>query len=473
MRALLLPLALWLLFLTPLPATGDEVSDTKKEFKRLLRQETWQGRASAYDSLAMIDSAVAVEEALKALVKEKNAAVVVAGIRMLSQLRSDEAVSALRKYAAKPKGKRGFYTLLSLTRMRGEAGSEELLSLVGTQKDLPMAAQAAVALGRKQIHAAIAPLVALLGHKDWQMRTAGARGLFLMAGPIPEEPKPKATPAPWVPAWLKVDEVLAPLVTALEAADGSDRRPLIQALERLTRQDFGYDPAAWRAYADGVEPDQIQRKPKTVPHIVGFPVYGKRVIFLIDNVTSTDDPVPYRDRNRLKELCDVPGARRVPWFSIKTTRDFMHAHLKRAVMDLTGKGVKFEVVVIGNRGHLTFGKLQSSNRGTRMAIGTMLEKLKVESGNDTFDALSVALDISGKGDKAAWTRGPDELIYLTCTVPWLGAEFEDPDVVGSAIGLRAWRRMVPIHTIGIGPHPRGLTAAVSDLSGGVYISRER
>lgn len=473
MRTRLLSLVLLIPLLSASLAVGDEISDAKKEFRRQGRSESWQDRAAAYDSLAMIDSAVAVEEALKALVKEKNVAVVVAGIRMLSGLVSEDAVAALRKQAAKPKGNRGFYAISALTDMRGEAGKEELLALLESSKDLPMAAQAAVALGKKQIQAAVPLLVPLLGHKAWQMRTAAARGLLLMAGPIPKKAKPKEKPKPWVPTWLQVDELIGPLAQALEAAQGSERRPMIHALERLTRQDFGYDPAAWLALADGVKPDQIRRKPRNVPYIAGLPVYGKRVIFLIDNVTRTDDAVPFGDKNRLKELCEVPGARRVPWFNIKTIRDFMHAHLARAVMDLPTRGVKFEVVIIGNKGHLTFGKLQSSNPGTKKTIATMLEKLKVESGNDTYAAFRNALDISGKKDSAAWSKGPDELIYMNCTVPWLAAEVEDEDAVGAAIGLKARRRMVPIHTIGVGPHARGLTGALSGLSGGVYLPLEQ
>lgn len=473
MRAAFLSLVLLVPLLAPPSVLADEISDAKKEFKQLGRSESWKDRAAAYDSLAMIDSALAVDEALKALVKEKNIGVVVAGIRMLSGLVSEDAIAALRETAAKPKGNRGFYAIVALADMRGTAGQEELLALLEGTKDLPMAAQAAVALGKKQIHAAVPQLVRLLGHKAWQMRTAAARGLLLMAGPIPDRTKPEEKGKPWVPASLDVDALVGPLVTALAAAQGSERRPMIHALERLTQQDFGYDPAAWRAFAAGAKPDQIRRKPKKVPYIAGLPVYGKRVIFLIDNVTRTDDAVPFDNKERLKELCEVPDARRVPWFNIKTIRDFMHAHLLRAVMDLPKRGVKFEVVIIGNKGHLTFGKLQGASPGSKKKIATMLEKLKVESGNDTYAAMRDALDISGKKDSAAWSKGPDELIYLNCTVPWLASEVEDEDVVGAAMGLKARRRMVPIHTIGVGPHARGLSGALTGLSGGVYLPLEK
>ena len=70
-------------------------------------------------------------------------------------------------------------------------------------------------------------------------------------------------------------------------------------------------------------------------------------------------------------------------------------------------------------------------------------------------------------DGAAWKRGPDEIIFVTCNMPTVG-DLTEANVVGAAIALKARLRMVPIHTIGIESHPYEMLATIARETGGVY-----
>jgi hypothetical protein len=61
---------------------------------------------------------------------------------------------------------------------------------------------------------------------------------------------------------------------------------------------------------------------------------------------------------------------------------------------------------------------------------------------------------------------------MSCSIPWL-AEVTDQDIVGATVALRAQRRMVPVHTIGVGPHPFVLMKIISPRSGGTYLDLSR
>ncbi len=61
---------------------------------------------------------------------------------------------------------------------------------------------------------------------------------------------------------------------------------------------------------------------------------------------------------------------------------------------------------------------------------------------------------------------------MTCAIPWAPS---DPDAmvgqteVGAAIGLEARLRMVPIHSLGVGPHPFEMMRILAAQTGGRYV----
>ncbi|MHC5010363.1 MAG: HEAT repeat domain-containing protein, partial [Planctomycetota bacterium] len=453
------------------PAAADDWTDARSAFREAQRLDEWKLRQAAYLQLLEFDDERGAAEVIRAMGREKNPAVLLTGIETLAGFRSQGALGEILDLLRPPKGDKGFYALLALAERTAPGGQDVLMEIL-QGKDEMFAAQAAIALGRKQFQEAIPFLLDLLGHESWQLRAAGARAIRLLAGPVPPDPAPGKEPEPWLPAWFRPDDYLGPLAEALAKGEGRERAEMIEALERISKQDFGYDVAAWRSLAAGTPPAQIRRRPEHPPYIFGIPIYGRRVVMILDNSVCNDDPHPFEERSRLQELCKVPGARDVPWYELRTTKQFYAAHTKRLINDLPSGDAKFDLVIFTGEVRPVFGKLTPVNPGTRARAIKVLEGLEVKNGVDSLGAFLEALDIAGRKDSAAWKQGPDEVIFMSCSIPWL-AEVTDQDIVGATVALRAQRRMVPVHTIGVGPHPFVLMKIISPRSGGTYLDLSR
>ena len=452
-------------------ADADAWADARADFRESQKQKEWQARRAGFLALGDFDRADAVEEVLPALVKEANAAVTLGGIKALARFESAEALAALAAAIREGKGLRRTCAILALADHPGEAGKDVLMEVLGG-KDSPAAAQAALGLGRKQVKEAVPLLVALLQSREWQVRAAAARGLKDMTGALTTDPVTLKVNRPTPPTWLKPETVIPPLVEALAAGGGRERADLVDALERISMQDFGWDLAAWKSLAAGTPAKDVKRNPSYPPYIFGIPIYGRRVVLVIDQSVCTDNKHPFEGIDRIREVCKVPGARDIPWARIQTTKQFFAAHAKRLIDDLPAGDSFFDVVFAGPKIRRAFGKMQPANAGTKAGAAKKIDEIDVQQGIDTLEALNQALDASGSNDAVAWQSGPDEVVLMTCSVPWL-APVTDQAVLGATIGLKARLRMVPVHSVGVGPHPFDLMGQIAELSGGTYLDRQK
>lgn len=454
------------------PLAADDWSEAKGDFRTLLRSDTWQVRRDAFLALTDYDGPDAVDEIYRAISREDSSAVIVAAIDVLALFESEGAVARILEEARSGKGELPFYSLLVLRkRATVPQGALELLVETMRGRDPIMAAQAVLVMGELKLHDARPHMVEALASEDPRMRAAGARALVALIGPEPPDPQPGFdAPPPKFPEGFDPKPLVQPLVRALEASEGSERRFLVAALERMTLEDFGFDPTAWKRLADGADPASIPRRPKALPYIMGVPVYGQRVVLFLDGTQCTDDAHPFSDRARLQELCEVPGARPVPWYELRTTRQFIDAHLTRVVRDLEGR--KFDILSAGAKVDALFGRLKPVNASSIQRAIDFIEGVKISAELDAYGVLETALDIGGKRDSQAWTSGPDEIVYPSCQVPWL-AELTDQDEIAARVGLKARRRMVPIITLGVGPHPFRMMVPLAEWSGGVYRDLQR
>ncbi len=469
--ALLLPLLVPLLALgaavrpdLPAAAAEDDWPSAKKAFAKAQKSIDWKVRNAGWSDLSYHDSADAASEALSALAREEHPAVLLTALRTISAFGSKGAKEVLVGAVRKGKDPLRLYVLLALADQPGDGAKDVLLEALAN-RDGPTSALAALALGKRRIPEAQPHLLALLQHKEWRLRAAGARGLRFLAGPVPV-PQPGKPPGPAAPAALTTTEVLNALVDAFANGQNRDRADALATLERLTQQRFGVDLPAWRALAGGAKPADVALNPQPAAHLCGAPVLGRRVVIVCDNNTRTEDVLPYDDA-RLRELCKVPGGRDVPPFRLKTIRDFVHAHVKRLINDLPD-GTLFDLILMGGKPRDVFGRLTPANGGTRAAAATALEESRVEASNDAFTALDMALDIAGRKDSVAWDVGPEEVVYVAVAVPWQ-AEQTDPNVVAAAIGLKARLRMVAITTVGVSEHPYDLCRLLAEQTGGTYV----
>ncbi len=460
-----------IVLLSGAPAHADDWADARREFRVLARSQRWQDRASGYQLLLDYDGEKAFEEELAAALKEENAAVLITAIESLGQFETPGARKIFLKGLQKPRGKRGMLLLMASGVTKGDFGADALVDVL-RGKDARQAALAANALGSKKTARGLFPLLEALHHKAWQVASAAARAIEVMAWSDRTRPDPKrGTEAqPKMPSWFDVKKVSWPLIDALEVARGTLRGDLIRALEKIHRKDYGDNWEAWVALARGEEvTPKILRKRTYPPSFFGVPVYGRRVVIVMDASVLTENLHPFTERTRLQELCKVPGGRDVPWFKIRSIKQFLQAWVRRFLMDTPTSGRRVELVFSGAKPAPVFGKLQGLNPGSRTKALEALDKVPAENDNDILATMTYALDISGAKDGAAWTKGPDEICCVYASVPWRAA-VTDPEVVGAEVGLKARRRQVKIQPVGVHEYAYAMMKLFAAQSGGRYVA---
>jgi len=451
-RVAVLALAALSALVAALPARAGTLDDAKKAMAKALASEDPAVRRTAFHALMDHDGKDAFDEVSTVLGREADAVVQWAAVQAIGRMRSPAAVDALVATTRSAKGAKRLLLLLAFREQRSDAGKDLLLE-IAAGSDGVAAAHAGLALAKKKVAQAGPVLVGLLAHKDAPVRAAAARALAELGGVAPKD-------------------TAARLADALASADGRDRTDLVAALAAVTGQTgLEDDPAAWKAVVGGAAAAAVTQAPRPTAYVVGVPVRGKRVVLVVDHSVSTDDPHPFQDRERLQALCKVPGARDVPWFKMKTIGDFLNAHGSRMVADLPdGRSVGF-VAAGGAKLDTKLARPNPATPGAKTAIAKAIEGMKPENGLDVLGALVAALDAGGK-DAAALATGPDEIVYLGCGVPWQ-APVKDPAAVGTAAGLRARLRLVPIHMIGVGNHNFDMYRTIATLSGGQYVDLTR
>jgi HEAT repeat protein len=448
-RLVALAAALLASLASPHARAEDDWEEARKTFRRDVKAPEAAARRTAFQRIGYQDRAESVEEIVGKLASEPNLSVCWVAIKALARQESDGSRQALAAALRARSGVVRLYLLVAYGEQRTDHGADALLEVLREGKDPMATAHAAIALGKKGVKSAVPDILPLLAKDDWHLRSAAGKALAALSG-------------------LDAKEVLTPLADALAKGEGRERADLVAALEKVSGQKFGYDPDAWKQLAGGTAASSITAKPRPLPHFAGIPLYGRRLVVLVDNGVRTDDQLPF-SKDRMQEVSQVPGARPVPWYEIQTIRQFVHAHASRAIKDLDGRGAAFDLFSVGEKPRPLFGKLTPVNDGTRKRAVEFLAKLKPETAHDDLTSLYLALDVSGNKDGVAWSLGPEEIVYSGCTTPWL-SEVTDQEEVALSVGLKARLRLVPVHNVGLGDHPYAMMTSMSELSGGTYVN---
>ncbi len=466
----LLGSALLVLTVFTAPTRADDASDARQDFRAEMKDPNWKVRRGAFAMLLDYDGKKAMLECLSSIQKKgENPAVVLAGIKALASFESEDARTAMLAELKRAKATKASLLLMALAEQKGHHGVPELITLLGS-KDSMLAALAARALGAKKAPQATAALVLALGHKSWQVQAGAARAFKAWAWSDKTKPDKQTgkPPEPKMPDWFELTTIQWALVDALEHAEGVVRGDVIEALEFIAKKDYGDNWAAWVAHAKGEEvSDALLKKRVWPPHFFGLPIYGRRIVVVMDANVLTDREHPFKDRDRLQALCENPGRAGLPWHKIKSVKHFNDAWVRRFLRDLPSKDVQFDLIFSGLKPRSVFGRLKPVNNGTRAAALEDLDKSPVENGNDIFTAMNLALDIAGRKDSVAWTKGPDVVCCVYSSIPW-EAEETDAEVVGAAIGLKARRRMVRIQAVGVHEFAYAMMKLFAAESGGTY-----
>ncbi len=426
-------------------ALADGWDDARNAFHESMRSPEWKKRRDALLLLSDYDGQEAVEEILPAAARDPSPAVAGAAIEVLRLYASSSARDALVEVARDGKGRERLLALVALETGKGPEVTRLLLE-VAAGKDAEAAAQAALDLGRSpEPHPGAAPvLIDLLAHKDWQVRAAAARSLA-------RRPDESAVPA---------------LVRALDVAKGRDRADVIVALETTTKQAYGNDAAAWKRLAGGQDPATIKAHPELPPSAFGIPIYGQRVVVVLDDSLRMGDPHPF-DADRLRALSDPPDGAAIPWFRVKTNGQFAISHVRHLVHGMP-RGSKIGLITVNAQVTDALSGFVNAGASASRRADEVLDGLVPDDGLDTLGALDRALDFAGDKDATAWNRGPDEILFVTVNMPLTG-DVREADVVAAAIGLRARLRMVTIDTVGIHFHPYDMCRALAERTGGTYV----
>lgn len=468
LRLLVVFLALAPVVALPPQARADDWEDAKREFRAAQKNSDTAVRSDAYVLLAGWDTPDAIDEMLSALGREKHPAVMRAALRALGSARSKEALASFADALAKRKGEERLFLLMALGDQPSSPSSDELLLGELAGKDGASAALAARALGSRRALGARDALLAALQNEDNRVRSAAAWALQGLATP-PHEAPPPGQPDPGpppVPEEMREKAVLTALVDALFAKDaGVERMPLLAALKQVTGQEYSLDEKAWRALLAGTDVASIRPRPVTVPYFLGIPIYGQRIALVIDKSTRYHDIHPFGDE-RLREICEVPGARAIAHFKLLRVEDLVGAHATRLLEDLPSSA-EIEILFFNQTISPVYGKLTRAGGGARKKLAEALEELKVNDGIAAYDALNEALDLGGKSFAQRWKKGVDEIVYVTVNIPTKG-EITDSAEVASAISLRARMAGVRVHTAGILTHAYELCRTLAGETGGIY-----
>jgi hypothetical protein len=466
-------LSMPLLALAAPSADADPQTDAIKTFKKSSKIKDWRERRLAFRAMAACDSTKGVDALLAATVKERNAVVALAGIKVLGAYKSEEAQASLASRVAKASGTKSTIVLMALARQKGGAGTG-ILSEVLRGDDGQRAALAALALGAKAQEYSLEDLLAALNHTDWHVVAAAARGLEQMAlSARPQTSPPAKSGSSALPKWFPKNEVLHALIARLKVATGAERGDLIQALETITTKRYGWNVSAWAMLAAGKKPDaNVLLQRKYPPQMFGIPLYGRRIAIVVDATVHIDNAHPFKVRKRLQDVCQVAGARELPWFRINTIDEFNRAHVARGIRDMPDEDQKFEVFFSAIKTEHVFGKMVPANPGNKEKAIAHFDKIKFSNGNDVFGSMTKALDVSGRKDAVAWQKGPDTVICVCSSNP-SSAKETDQEVIGTAIGMKAGSRLVRIEAIGVYQHAFVMLKLFAELSGGRYVSLEK
>jgi hypothetical protein len=422
--------------------TRADWKDVEAQFEAAQKDPDWTKRKLGYELVRSEDGAEAVYATLTAMAREEHPAVGFAGTKTLLSFRSPEAIAAIVERARKGKADEKVFAVLALEPRTGPPEVDALLLELAKANDPRLAAQAALALGASPRDGAEAALVPLLAHADWQVRAAAARSL----------------------GRLRAKDALAPLVKALDVAKGRDRAEVVAALQGVTSQTFGDDPAAWQALAGGADAATVARSPRLAPTVFGIPVHGQRVVVCLDNSLRMSEPHAF-DNERLRQLCETKEGKPIVWFKAKTYGLLAGAHVKHLVTGLD-KTTRLEVLTFNEVVTPLLGKLSPATSATQKTLLDAIDALVTDDGIATYTVLTQALDTPTPQN--AWKSGPDEVVLITVNTPNKG-EVTDPFAVADAVAWKARLRMVPIHTVGIGHHPYDLLRSIAERTGGTYV----
>lgn len=278
-----------------------------------------------------------------------------------------------------------------------------------------IAAMDALASLGAEVNSVCLPLVAKnLAHGRWQVRVAAAQCL----------------------ATIGDHEVVTPLVERLAQEDGRVKEELLAALRALSGEDFGGDPARWRAWWEIERPHAEERgglavtgpRPKTeepsryaedVPEYYGRDVFSQRVVFVLDTSRSTNRAFRPDEPTRKRLLGD---------YGEDTVRisDIVRTELARSI-DRLDPRAHFNVVCFASDVATWQDHLVLASASNKRSAASFARSRPPDGETNFHGALLAALELDDDVWRSAELRNTaDTVNFLTDGSPTVGA-VTDPE----------------------------------------------
>ncbi len=249
---------------------------------------------------------------------------------------------------------------------------------------------------------------------------------------------------------LPVAAAVEPMVALVQRSTGMARVRVAHALEVITRQQLGVNPAAWRAWwqQDGAAfvagNPQLggglpSAAPDNGPNYCGIPQHGRAIVYCLDCSGSMRDPV---------ELRGGPASSASP---TETRHEACKRELIRALRQLA-EDQQFAILWYNDLPHWWQPRMQPATAATVAAAIAFVRGLQPAAMTNIHDALEASFTLAGRGVRDRYYGVDLDTVFLltdgTPTRPDGSADQGDRILAA----VRRWNPLgrVTIHTIGIG-----------------------
>jgi hypothetical protein len=447
-----------------------EPPTAEREFLEGYASEDPVVRAKAVERLVDVPEPARLQLiASKVVPKEKRADIVARTIEVLGRIQDESVCEKVVSLARVGSVEQRVVYVEALASMRVSSAAHRALLELVNDKETWIRAMAAYGLGEHRAADAIAPLVACLDDRQWQVQSAAL-------GALPRIQDKEALKTKAVPE----------LIRFLDLSSGRQQADCADALKRILGRNLGKDPDAWRRFlagGDGAAPaapgapgGEDGQKPAPgsnaaygsadKPHFYGIEVTSTRVVIVLDTSLSMNDPIEI-DKERLRREtskrravtgegpADAPKdadpadvGYDIPWWRIKSRLDLARYQTIHLISQLQQEQ-NFDLILFNTKVDPWMGKLVPATQANKQKAIAMVEALKPDGETNTWGALSAAFELSASNVRTGGPGSPDEIYFVTDGAPSKGDIIDGNQIYEAAIQLAKVHQM-RIHVIGIG-----------------------
>ncbi len=306
-----------------------------------------------------------------------------------------------------------------------------------------------LSLGAMRSEEALADLLKMLKDRDWTVRSAAVDALGKILDP----------------------RAFEPLLALMERERGRLAADCAEVLKKLTGEDFGVSPAAWRSWwKDHKKRVLAGRRPPARPrrekpgeddarYYHGIPVNSARTVFIIDVSESMSySSTEFTKKPKEGELSRFELAKR---------------ELIRAVRNYSPKST-FDLIAFHTVVKVWRPRMVPATPAMKKDAVDWINTLRPIETTNIYAALEAAFRLGGMGVGDRYYEPRVDTIYLLSDGAPTNRDRTDDDPERILRAVREWNRLgrIRIHTIGLKGHSADFMSRLARENGGTYTVRE-